>query len=95
MKEDILKKANNLQEKIRRLKSTLEDFVIVKRTRKKPPLPHFDIKINKTVWNFLKNCNDSDYVYVDDQEIVKEIMQVIETILRKHLEKAKKEFNKL
>ena len=48
MKEDVLNKANKLQERIRKLKSTLEDFVIVKRTRKKPPLPHFEIKINKT-----------------------------------------------
>lgn len=94
MNEDILKKGNNLKHKIDNLEFTLNEFIKLKKV-KKIPIAKFETKIKKYTYSNFRDDNTVDYVNIDDEAINKEILQVIEEILRKHLEQAKKEFKKL
>ena len=94
MNEDILKKGNNLKHKIDHLEFTLNEFIKLKKVKKMQTI-QFETKIKKYTYSNFRDDNDVDYVNIDDEAINKEILQVIEEILRKHLEQAKKEFKKL
>ena len=94
MNEDILKKGNNLKHKIDNLEFTLNEFIKLKKVKKMQPI-QFETKIKKYTYSNFRDDNAVDYVNIDDETINKEILQVIEEILRKHLEQAKKEFKKL
>ena len=94
MNDEILKKGNELQHKINNLEFTLSEFIKLKKV-KKSQVPSFETKIKRYDYGAFRGDNMVDYVSIDDREINKEILQVVEDILRKHLEQAKKEYRKL